>query len=102
VGKPCQLGALPWGSVLALTEEHIMPNHINLRTMMLTLTVGISIAGAISACHSRSVAKTNVSTRTVSETVFGSNGLMDPELTPPFDETPITPRETVGATAEKD
>ena len=79
-----------------------MRNYVNLRAMVLTMTVGISIAGAISACHSNSVAKTNLSPKTVSETVFGSNGLMDAELTPPFDETPITPRETVGATAEKD
>ena len=79
-----------------------MPSHINLRAMVLTLTVGIGIAAAISACHSNRVAKTNLSPRTVSETVFGSNGLMDADLTPPFDETPITPRETVGATAEQD
>ena len=79
-----------------------MPNHINPRAMVLTLTVAIGMAGAISACHSSSVAKTNLSAKTLSETVFGSNGLMDAELTPPFDETPITPRETVGATAEQD
>ena len=79
-----------------------MLNYVNLRAMALTLTVGISIAGAVSACHSNSVAETKLSPKTVAETAFGSNGLMDAELTPPFDETPITPRETVGATAEKD
>ena len=79
-----------------------MLNYVNLRSMTLTLAVGIGIAGAISACHSNRVAQTKVSPKTVAETPFGSNGLMDAELTPPFDETPITPRETVGATAEKD
>jgi len=79
-----------------------MSNHFNLRAMVLTLTVAIGFAGAISACHSSGVAKTNLTPKTVSVTVFGSNGLMDAELTPPFDETPITPRETVGATAEQD
>jgi len=79
-----------------------MPNHVNLRAMALTLTVGIGIAGAISACHSKSIAQTGVNPKTVAATAFGSNGLMDAEPTPPFDETPITPRETVGATAEND
>ncbi len=79
-----------------------MLKYVNLRAMALTLTVGISIAGAISSCHSSRGAQTKLSPKTVAETAFGSNGLMDAELTPPFDETQITPRETVGATAEKD
>jgi len=80
----------------------MMLNYVHLRAMALTMTIGVGIAGAVSACHSNSVAKSNLRPKTVAETVFGSNGLMDAELTPPFDETPITPRETVGATPETD
>jgi hypothetical protein len=72
----------------------------NLRAMTLALTA--AIVGAISACHWNSVAPQPPSVQKVAETAFGPNGLVDAELTPPFDETPVTPRETVGATIEWD
>jgi hypothetical protein len=79
-----------------------MPSQFNLRNGAFALVVAVSIAAAISACHSSDVTRTTqASTKKFAETSFGPNGLVDAELTPPFDDRPITPMETVGAPAEK-
>lgn len=71
--------------------------YYNLREKTLALAVSISIVGAISACHSKD-AKTQSSPIKFAETVFGPNGLMDAEMTPPsFDGAQILPVETAGA-----
>jgi len=79
-----------------------MLNCVNLKASALALTVAIGVVGTISACHSNTVAQANPSARRVAEKAVGSDRQTAAKLmpTPPFDETPITPRETVGASAD--
>jgi hypothetical protein len=89
-----------------------MLNHFTLKTSALTWIVGVGIAAALSACHSSEAAHSPASTsRPAVAAASGPMGstrpmspmrFMDAELTPPFDDTPITPMETVGAPAARD
>lgn len=77
-----------------------MLHFFPLKIRALSLIFAMAFAGTISACHSNNVARTQASVARFAETAFGPNGLVDAELTQPFDDTPITPMETVGAPAE--
>ena len=71
-----------------------MLNCDTLRAMALTLPVAISVVGAISVCHSNTIAQTYPSAMWVAENAYASGGLTTAGVTPtpPLDETPITPR----------
>ena len=84
-----------------------MLNCVNSKAIALALTAAMGAVGTISARHSNTVAQANPSARRVAEKAVGSVGVTSVGVTaagqtptPPFDETPITPRETVGASAD--
>lgn len=75
-----------------------MPIH-SIRTLA-ALTLIVGVAGSVAACHYHAVTPTLATQNAKTDVQVDPKPLLLTERTRLFDETPITPMETVGASAQ--
>jgi hypothetical protein len=68
--------------------------------ILAALALIVGIAGSVAACHYRAVTPTIASQNAKTDVQVDPKPLLLTERTRRFDETPITPMETVGAQAQ--